>query len=45
MDEAEFFLRIVRKRGELARVLQPEIYAEQTPTIEKLNRFGVGHGL
>lgn len=45
MDEAEFFLRIARKRGETERVFQPEMRAENLQAVEKLNRFVVGHGL
>ncbi len=43
VDEAEFFLRIARERGELARVLQPKIRAEQLQAVKKLDGFGVCH--
>ena len=44
VDEAEFFLRITRECGQLECVFQPELRAEQTQAVKKLNRFGVGHG-
>ena len=37
VDEAEFFLRIARQRGELEGVFQPELRAEQTQAVEKLD--------
>jgi len=38
-----FFLRMARERGEFERVFQPELCAEQTQTVKKLDGFGVGH--
>ena len=43
VDEAEFFLRIACQRGELERVFQPELRAEQTQAVKKLDGFGVSH--
>ena len=39
MDETQLFLWIARQRGELKRVFQPELRAEQTQAVEKLNCF------
>src|SRR5476651_1191961 len=43
VDEAEFFLRIAGERGELVRVFQPEIRAEQLQPVKKSNGFGIIH--
>src|SRR5450432_1628501 len=45
VDEAEFCLRIAGERGELARVFQPEIRAEQLQAVKKLDGFGIIHAL
>ena len=44
MDEAQFFLRIARERGEMERVFQPEIRAEHLQAVKKLDGFGISHG-
>ena len=43
MDEAELVLRVSGQNRELQSVFQPELRAEQTQVVEKLNGFGVGH--
>ena len=43
VDEAQFFLRIARERGEFEGVFQSELGAEQTQAVKKLDGFGVGH--
>jgi hypothetical protein len=43
MDETEYCLGIAGERGELERVFQPKLGAEQTQTVKELDGFGIGH--
>jgi hypothetical protein len=43
MYETEFFLRIACQRGELERVFQPELRAEQTQIVKKFDGFRINH--
>jgi hypothetical protein len=44
VDETEPVLRLARQRGELERIFQPQLRAEQTQVKEKLDGFRISHG-